>query len=56
MYAVVQINNVRSSWDAVWMAPEEIAKEGIIVSPHLLDDHYTVTLEVQSCLSLYANS
>ncbi|KAL0046812.1 hypothetical protein WJX82_010501 [Trebouxia sp. C0006] len=38
-------NNIRSSWDAVWMAPEEIAKEGIIISPHLLDDHYTITLE-----------
>ncbi|KAL0037858.1 hypothetical protein WJX79_002263 [Trebouxia sp. C0005] len=38
-------NNTRSSWDAVWMAPEEIAKEGIIISPHLLDDHYTITLE-----------
>ncbi|KAL3145874.1 hypothetical protein ABBQ38_015244 [Trebouxia sp. C0009 RCD-2024] len=38
-------NNVRTSWDAVWMAPEEIAKEGIMISPHLLDDHYTATLE-----------
>ena len=41
-----QTNNVRTSWDAVWMAPEEIAKEGIMISPHLLEDHYTVTLEV----------
>ena len=41
-----QANHMRASWDAVWMAPEEIAKEGIMVSPHLLDDHYTVTLEV----------
>lgn len=44
---VLQTNNVRTSWDAVWMAPEEIAKEGIMISPHLLDDHYTATLEVQ---------
>ena len=29
------------------MAPEEIAKEGVIISPHLLEDHYTVTLEVK---------
>jgi len=43
---VLQTNNTRTSWDAVWMAPEEIAKEGIIISPHLLDDHYTITLEV----------
>lgn len=42
----LQTNNTRTSWDAVWMAPEEIAKEGIMISPHLLDDHYTVTLEV----------
>ena len=47
MSFVLQTNNTRSSWDAVWMAPEEIAKEGIMISPHLLDDHYTVTLEVQ---------
>ncbi len=33
------------------MAPEEIAKEGIIISPHLLDDHYTITLEVM-CITL----
>ena len=45
---LLQTNNLRTSWDAVWMAPEEIAKEGIMISPHLLDDHYTVTLEV-SC-------
>ena len=44
--AALQTNNTRTSWDAVWMAPEEIAKEGIMISPHLLDDHYTVTLEV----------
>ena len=43
---VPQTNNVRTSWDAVWMAPEEIAREGIMISPHLLDDHYTATLEV----------
>ena len=42
----LQTNYTRTSWDAVWMAPEEIAKEGIMISPHLLDDHYTVTLEV----------
>lgn len=48
---VLQTNNIRSSWDAVWMAPEEIAKEGIIISPHLLDDHYTITLEVP-CITL----
>ena len=46
---MLQTNNIRSSWDAVWMAPEEIAKEGIMISPHLLDDHYTVTLEVYWC-------
>ena len=43
----LQANNVRTSWDAVWAAPEEIAKEGIMISPHLLDDHYTATLEVR---------
>ena len=49
----LQTNNVRSSWDAVWMAPEEIAKEGIMISPHLLDDHYTVTLEVVRCICFH---
>lgn len=49
---VVQTNNVRTSWDAVWAAPEEVAKEGIMISPHLLDDHYTATLEV-SCYCFY---
>lgn len=53
MCGVLQTNNTRTSWDAVWMAPEEIAKEGIMVSPHLLDDHYTVTLEVTDHLFLF---
>ena len=44
----MQTNSARTSWDAVWAAPEEIAREGIMVSPHLLDDHYTATLEVST--------
>lgn len=32
------------SWDAVWIQPEEIIGEGIIISKHAIKDHYPFSL------------
>ena len=32
------------SWDAVWIQPEEIIGEGILVSKHATKDHYPFSL------------
>jgi hypothetical protein len=34
----------RTLWDAVWIEPEELIDEGILVSPRMTEDHYTSTL------------
>ncbi|KAL3155183.1 hypothetical protein ABBQ32_013123 [Trebouxia sp. C0010 RCD-2024] len=31
-------------WDAVWIQPEDIIREGLLVSPRMTEDHYTTTL------------
>ncbi|BDA50747.1 Sn1-specific diacylglycerol lipase alpha [Coccomyxa sp. Obi] len=36
----------RAAWDAVWIKPEELIREGILVSPRMVEDH--------SCLALQA--
>lgn len=32
------------SWDAVWIQPEEIIGEGILISKHATNDHYPFSL------------
>ena len=32
------------SWDAVWIQPEEIIGEGILISKHATRDHYPFSL------------
>ena len=32
------------SWDAVWVAPEQLTAEGILLSWHQASDHYTARL------------
>lgn len=34
----------RYSWDAVWVAPEQLTAEGILLSRHQASDHYTARL------------
>ncbi|KAL0048262.1 hypothetical protein WJX82_011336 [Trebouxia sp. C0006] len=31
-------------WDAVWIEPEDIIREGLLVSPKMTEDHYTISL------------
>ncbi|KAK9823352.1 hypothetical protein WJX72_002122 [[Myrmecia] bisecta] len=40
-----KVGGVRTFWDGVWLKAEEIIKEGILVSPRMIDDHYTSTLQ-----------
>ena len=42
------MQNVRHTWDAVWVKAEEIIREGILVSPSMSSDHYALTLQVGS--------
>ncbi len=31
-------------WDAVWVHPQEVIDEGILISPRMTSDHYTTSL------------
>lgn len=34
----------KKHWDAVWISPEDIIDEGILLSPHMLTDHLCSTV------------
>ncbi|EIE20387.1 alpha/beta-hydrolase [Coccomyxa subellipsoidea C-169] len=42
----------RAAWDAVWVKAEEVIREGILVSPRMVEDHSCVALQAALRLAL----
>eukprot|EP00884_Botryococcus_braunii_P011575 jgi/Botrbrau1/20418/Bobra.0006s0072.2 len=41
----IKRGGARATWDAVWVHGGDIIREGLLISPRMLDDHYCSTLQ-----------